>query len=365
MSARATLDNGVRSGNGLITVTYTVPHPDIALTKTADTTQAHVGDTVTYTYAAANTGNVPLHDVHVTDDTCTPVTFVGGNSNNNALLDPGEIWVYTCAYAVTAESPDPIHNVATVAASDDFGAPITDQAEATVDVLHPSISVAKRASVASASAGNTVTYTFTVTNPGDTPLTITVSDPKCDSGTLSGPSGDANSDSKLDPTETWTYTCTHKVVAGDGPVLHNVVTVNGTDALGGPKGTVSDTDSTDVSVLPTYTILGFFSPAPKSKWKIGTTVPVKVALALDGVRISDADAAALLSPPCRVLFSAASNPSVPQTCMKYDSLSHQFIYNWKIASGTSAAVNVPIKVTVNNEDGTPNNTKSENIKITK
>jgi hypothetical protein len=124
------------------------------------------------------------------------------------------------------------------------------------------------------------------------------------------------------------------------------------------------TDSVAINVRAPYTILGFFSPAPKSKWKVGATVPVKVALALNGVRISDADAAALLS-PCRVFFSAGSTPAVPPTCMKYDSIKHEFVYNWKIATGTTAPATIPIMVTVKNADGTPNNSLSEPINLTK
>jgi Domain of unknown function DUF11 len=347
-----------------------VLHPAISVDKRENGVDgpisAHVGDTVHYTFTVTNPGDTPLVNVVVSDPKCDSGTLSGptGDTNGNLLLDPNETWTYTCTHQVTADDPDPLVNVVTVSGTDPLGGTASDTDAALVDVLHPAINVAKQADVASASAGNTVHYTFTVTNPGDTPLVnVVVSDPKCDSGTLSGPTGDTNSNSLLDPNETWTYTCTHKVLSTDGPVLTNTVTVTGTDPIGKQ---VSDNDSKSVTVLPTYTILGFFSPAPKSKWKVGTTVPVKVALALNGVRISDADAAALLSPTCRVFFSAGTNDSLlPKTCMKYDSASHQFIYNWKIPGGTSPASNVPIKVTVLNADGTPNNTLGENITISK
>ncbi len=65
-------------------------------------------------------------------------------------------------------------------------------------------------------AGQVVPYTFTVTNTGNVTLTgVTVSDPKCDVGAGLGRRGDANGDSKLQPAETWVYTCTHTVTQAE------------------------------------------------------------------------------------------------------------------------------------------------------
>jgi hypothetical protein len=92
-----------------------------------------------------------------------------------------------------------------------------------------------------------------------------------------------------------------------------------------------------------YQILGFFSPAPKSKWKAGQTVPIKLALAdVNGNRISDAEAQGLLSPTCRVTF-AATGVQGANGCMKYDTGDHQFVFNWKLGQATGA---VTIAVTV-------------------
>jgi WD40 repeat protein len=123
-----------------------------------------------------------------------------------------------------------------------------------------------------------------------------------------------------------------------------------------------NTASTTLHYLVEYRILGFFSPVPNSKWKLGQTVPVKVALANgDSTRISDAEAAGLAS-TCRVTFSAAGAQSKAADCMKYDSASHQFIYNWKLAkSGTGAAT---ITVSVSYGGTTTKTTISEPITIT-
>ena len=104
-------------------------------------------------------------------------------------------------------------------------------------------------------------------------------------------------------------------------------------------------NSTTVSIdyFVQYRILGFFEPAPNSKWKRGQTVAIKVALADgNGTRIPDSEAQGLLSPTCRVMFSTAG-PQMTSACTKYDSKDHQFVYNWKLGQQTG---NVTISVTV-------------------
>src|SRR5207247_5176193 len=62
-------------------------------------------------------------------------------------------------------------------------------------------------------AGRTVTCTYVVTNPGNEPLkSVSVVDDRI--GTLSAPTGDANSNGLLDAGETWTYTATGAAVSG-------------------------------------------------------------------------------------------------------------------------------------------------------
>ena len=88
-----------------------VRQPGIAVTKHASAGVVHSGDDVTYTYEVTNTGNVPLADVaeDITDDTCSPVTYVSGDKDGNGLLTgeeelfevgPAETWVFTCTTTV-------------------------------------------------------------------------------------------------------------------------------------------------------------------------------------------------------------------------------------------------------------------------
>jgi len=89
-------------------------------------------------------------------------------------------------------------------------------------------------------AGELISYTLAVSNPGEVALTgIVITDPYADAGSiqavLSGGFnvGDADQDNQLDLTETWQYTATHTVTqaeidsngGGDGE-LENTATVN-------------------------------------------------------------------------------------------------------------------------------------------
>jgi len=95
----------------------------------------------------------------------------------------------------------------------------------TTVVFTPGIKVVKTGSIVNGVAPANVTYTFTVTNISDpaVPLSnVKVADSLCPNAQGPAAGGDANADGKLDPTETWVYTCsmTHPA-AGQ---YNNVVT---------------------------------------------------------------------------------------------------------------------------------------------
>ena len=54
------------------------------------------GGDVTYTYTVTNPGVVAMHDVVVTDDKCSPVSLLMGDTNHDHLLDVNETWTYIC-----------------------------------------------------------------------------------------------------------------------------------------------------------------------------------------------------------------------------------------------------------------------------
>jgi len=114
--------------------------PGIAITKTADpTTVAAPGGNVSYTYQITNTGDVPLANVAetITDDTCTPVTYVSGDTDEDGLLDSpnsifedaaDETWIFRCTTLVSETTV----NTALVTGTpvDPTGEPLCDTADA-------------------------------------------------------------------------------------------------------------------------------------------------------------------------------------------------------------------------------------------
>ncbi|MDP2641879.1 MAG: ice-binding family protein [bacterium] len=64
------------------------------------------GGLVTYTYTVTNPGTVPLSNVSVADNKCSglpPARITGhpGDLNKNNLLEPDEIWTFTCSTNLT------------------------------------------------------------------------------------------------------------------------------------------------------------------------------------------------------------------------------------------------------------------------
>ncbi len=201
---------------------------------------AHVGDTIVYTFTVQLTTPETLFDIVVSDPNCNegaPV-YVSGDDGDNAL-EAGEVWHYTCTHVVTQTDPDPLPNTATVQGTADDGRSASDQDSHSVDLIHPDIRIVKTVNPDSGEPGDTVTYTYVVTNTGDTTLyDISVDDD------VIGHIGDID---QLAPGESATLTMDFVLPnqQGDLPLV-NVGTGTGTDVLG---SSVSDQDEAGVTIL--------------------------------------------------------------------------------------------------------------------
>jgi uncharacterized repeat protein (TIGR01451 family) len=198
-------------------------------------TVAHVGDTITYTLTVTNTTSTPLATVVVTDPICSAApVLLGGDVNLNALLDLGETWTYTCTHVVTASGPDPLPNTAT-AQGVGAGQIVSDTDSHSVDIIHPAINVVKSVSPTSGTPGTVLTYTYVVTNTGDTTLfDVSVDDDKL---------GHIGTIPTLEPGASVTLTKT--TVLGNSNIT-NVVVAVGNDVLG---QTVMKDDQVAVSIV--------------------------------------------------------------------------------------------------------------------
>ena len=127
-----------------------------------------IGDTLTYTIVATNTGNAAQTNFVVTDNLITP------NSNTCATVAVGGTCTLTGTYVATAaDAGGDIVNTASVV-SDEVPTPVTDTVTTPVDGAAPAIDLMKTLSAnadedgsSSVSIGDTLTYTIVATNTGN------------------------------------------------------------------------------------------------------------------------------------------------------------------------------------------------------
>lgn len=217
---------------------------------------------VTYTYTLNNIGAVPVTNITMVGDTCSPIILDSGDTNGDTKLDLNETWVYRCSTTLSAT-----HTNTVVATGWANGLSTTDIASATVivgaPVVPPLIHVTKIPSpLALLAGGGMVTYTEKITNPGTVALSnVRLTDDKC--SPMNYISGDTNNDSKLDTTETWTYTCKANLIK---------TTTNTATAIGEANGlTVRDFAIATVVVaaaVPKLPNTGFANVEKNISWNI-------------------------------------------------------------------------------------------------
>jgi len=123
----------------------------------------------------------------------------------------------------------------------------TDTATVSVDILGPAIAINKTGELVWHEEGfySSIKYTFTITNPGNTPLSdISVTDGMFEQ--VPYQSGDTNEDDILDTDETWIFTATYDLYGEEESPLFNTATVSGTDPL---SLSVWSESSTTVDIL--------------------------------------------------------------------------------------------------------------------
>lgn len=226
---------------------------------------------VNYTYTLRNIGTVPVTNITMVGDTCIPITLTSGDANANARLEVTETWVYNCATTLQAT-----HTNTVVATGWANGLSAVDIASATVvvgvpEIVPPLIHITKVPSpLALRAGGGMVNYIKKVTNPGTVALSnVRLVDDKFNP--VAYISGDLNNDSRLDPTETWTYTCRVNLTR---------TTTNTVIVTGEANGLVArDFAIATVVVAPAVTIApalpktGF---APAATKKVGIPMSIRI-----------------------------------------------------------------------------------------
>lgn len=245
---------------------------DLAITKSVEPSSIVGGvmTSVAYTIVVSNNGSGDTNgNVLVTDNdfpafytitgvvcaptngTCDAAHLTGTGIDLGILAANSSVTITVDGSAAPNNTTDVGPHTNTVAACEQVveGQAICVHASAVLTVTLsalPAINVVKSASATSLPfPGGPVTYTYAVTNTGNVPLSnVTLTDDKCATVVFLG--GDTNDDSKLDLTETWSYSCTMSI----SETTTNVATATGHFG----DTTVQDTDTKTVAVGPSSSL---------------------------------------------------------------------------------------------------------------
>ena len=119
----------------------------LTITKSADVASVAHGGTVTYTFNVTyipGADGSPAQNILVSDPQCdsAPVRGADNAGDDDALLEAGETWVYSCTFSVPAShsagEEDPILNTASVSGDDldDDAVTPDSSSQVSVDITH-------------------------------------------------------------------------------------------------------------------------------------------------------------------------------------------------------------------------------------
>ncbi|TYP72422.1 DUF7507 domain-containing protein [Paenibacillus methanolicus] len=174
------------------TVSFPVSAPNVGVALSTPSTALTVGDTVTYTAVITNSGIDPVSSVQYTTPLPPGTSFVPGTVTVNGAPAPGASPISgvpigtiapgasaTVTYTLLVDAvPTPTRIDATGSATFTSGAfsGVSFSNAITTPVYQPVIAAAKSASTTNATVGNTVTYSFSMTNSGNYPASVTLTD---------------------------------------------------------------------------------------------------------------------------------------------------------------------------------------------
>jgi uncharacterized repeat protein (TIGR01451 family) len=257
--------------------------PALTIVKTASPSGPavfHAGDTVTYTYAVTNTGNVTEKTVGIVEGTFTGTGVLSAVTcpAGAATLAPGASVSCTATYKLTQADIDTgsIANTATATGKTPAGATTTSLPSTVKVTVTPAatLTIAKTASPTNVtSAGAKVTYSFLITNTGNvTEKNVTVVETSfTGSGALSALSCPTGALS-MAPNATVTCTATYAVTQADvnSGSISNTATATGKTPAGATTTSAPSTATVTSTTGPALTLHKTASPATVTK--AGTTV---------------------------------------------------------------------------------------------
>jgi len=210
--------------------------PSISLTKAADCTTTSEGSTITYTYKVDNTGDTPLYDVSLADD-ADAIALIGLSDEDADGIDDdlasGAEASGTLSYTVEFGTDKVTIDNTAIASGWYEDQPYTATATLSIPVERKlAITLTKTGPKEAGFESVEAKYVYEVENIGNCSLTVTLTDDQTTE--ISGPEGDDNGNSLLDPAEVWTYSTAYLIECTEDTQMEhvNVATAVGTDATG-------------------------------------------------------------------------------------------------------------------------------------
>lgn len=231
-----------------------VQSPELDLVKSVTPTSVDAaGDTVTYEFLVTNSGNVTLTQLAITETDFSGTGAIGAVTCPGGALLPGAERTCVVTYQVTQEDVDAgvVDNTAVATAS--AGATPVESSPSSVSLeieRTPALSLVKSAEPAAPAdfhAGETITYTFVITNTGN----VTITDAGVVEGDFTGtgtlPAPTCESTAPLAPGDQLTCTTTYTVTQEDidAASVVNTATATGT-APGGVQPPTSPASTVTV-----------------------------------------------------------------------------------------------------------------------
>jgi uncharacterized repeat protein (TIGR01451 family) len=159
-----------------VQVDIILQEPCIKVSKEVDPNVSKAGDMVTYDICVENCGPTTLHIIEVNDSILGDITedYIFACDD---VLAPGQKCCVEIDYEVQPGDPDPLENIVTVYAIDEFETEVNDSNMASLDLIHPDFEVTKDCLSEEPDPCSSVIFRITVENTGDVELLFTSNEP--------------------------------------------------------------------------------------------------------------------------------------------------------------------------------------------
>lgn len=229
------------------TLTNSALPTGISVVKTADKASVTAGESVTYSFAVTNTGQVPLDGVAINEGAFAGSGTLSAVTCAATVLAPSASTTCTASYQATQADVDTgeFLNTASAQGTVTGTTAVVTSTPSTATVKAPGqagLSFTKTANVDSAAAGDQVVYTVKAVNSGTLTLhDVAISeDSFTGAGTLGSLACAEPQPAQLAPGQELSCTVSYRVQAGDKGDLINTASANGLDPSGASIGAKDD-----------------------------------------------------------------------------------------------------------------------------